>query len=364
MTKKKSKKKKKVTSRKSNKKFIVTTLFFLIGLIFLINGVTWIEKRAFISKSHKEKIEIISHSFKDSNLLGSVILVKDGKTLLTESYGLSDHNKEIKNTNDTLYPVASLQKKMTAVIIGQLVSEGKLTYETTVNTFFTDLEHGEEITIRDLLNHTSGYVTPEVPNDHVLTSEKEQLENVLDTSIFLEYGEPYYSNGNYSLLAAIISQIEERSYKDVLQDRIFIPLNMENTYLWDDVPDEASTPKEYFYVNGRSYQVDYRTYSKELMSTLLGAGNVYSTVSDMALFFSALNNDTLLSEDEYNLLFNFHEPIMLSGNISEDGAMGGYSSYFYGDITNQTFIIFLANQSTDSYPDQLLIQVYQQLLLF
>ena len=138
MTKKKSKKKKKVTSRKSNKKFIVTTLFFLIGLIFLINGVTWIEKRAFISKSHKEKIEIISHSFKDSNLLGSVILVKDGKTLLTESYGLSDYNKEIKNTNDTLYPVASLQKKMTAVIIGQLVSEGKLTYETTVNTFLTD----------------------------------------------------------------------------------------------------------------------------------------------------------------------------------------------------------------------------------
>ena len=102
------------------------------------------------------------------------------------------------------------------------------------------------------------------------------------------------------------------------------------------------------------------------MSTLLGAGNVYSTVSDLSQFEMSLNNNTLLSEDEFTELFNFppKQETMMFGNISADGVLGGYNSFFYGDLTEQTFIIFLANQSINSYPYDLLVDVYQQLLLF
>ena len=349
---------------KPNKLFIRLSLILIIGIILLLNGITLVKQQSFKHKSQTDKLAIISHSFEDSNLLGSVILVKDGKTLFTHSYGYADKKNNVLNTPVTLYPVASLQKKMTAVIIAQLIRENKLTYDTTIDTFFTDLEYSEDITIRDLLDHTSGYAMPETPSRKVLSTEKEQLDNVLKTSFFVEHGEPYYSNGNYSLLASIISQIEGTSYKDALKKRIFVPLEMTSSYLWDDIPKNTLLPKEYSSINGLSYQTNHRIYSQELMSTLLGAGNVFSTVSDMAIFFSSLNNNSLLSQAEYDELFHFNEPIMTSGNISASGVSGGYSSYFYGDITNQTFVIFLANQPSNEYPDQLLTQVYQQLLLF
>lgn len=349
---------------KPNKLFVKIALILIVGSILLLNGITLVQKQNFKNKSQTDKLTIISHSFEDSNLLGSVILVKEGKTIFTHSYGYADKKNNVLNTPITLYPVASLQKKMTAVIIAQLIREDKLSYDTTIDIFFPDLEYSEEITIRDLIDHTSGYAMPEMPSKKVLKTEEEQLNNVLDTSFFIEHGEPYYSNGNYSLLASIISKIEDDSYKEVLKNRILAPLEMTHTYLWDDIPRSTILPKEYASINGQSYQTNHRIYSQELMSTLLGAGNLFSTVDDMAIFFSSLNNNSLLSQAEYDELFHFNEPIMASGNISANGVSGGYSSYFYGDITNQTFVIFLANQPSSEYPDQLLTQVYQQLLLF
>lgn len=351
---------------KYNKKilflFVISLAIIIISMTFLRNSLK--EKETPLTQ--KEFIEKVSADFKESHLSGSVALVKNGKIIDTSSYGFSDKEQNVKNTDNELYPIASLQKNMTGVIIGQLIREDKLTYDTTINTFYPDLEFADTITIRDLLNHTSGYGMPETATDSVLKTEKEQLENIFDSLYYHGSHEFYYSNGNYSLLAGIISQIENKSYKESLKTRIFKPLKLEHTFLWDDLPKEATIPNEYLFYNDEDYNTENLQYSEELMSTLLGAGNVYSTVSDLSRFEMSLNNGTLLTEDEFNELFNYslQQEVMFSGNISADGVMGGYRSYVYGDLSEQNFIVFLANQSSDYYPYDLLADVYQQLLLF
>lgn len=353
-------------SDKYNKKIL---LLFIISLVIIIISITFLmislkEKETPITE--KEFIENIETDFKDSHLSGSVAIVKNGKIIDTFSYGFSDKEKNIKNTDNSLYPIASLQKNMTGVIIAQLIREDKLIYDTTIDTFYPDLEFAETITIRDLLNHTSGYGIPETATNTVLKTEKEQLENVFDTLYHHDSDAFYYSNSNYSLLAGIISQVEHTSYKDSLKKRIFTPLKLEHTFLWDDLPKDVVIPNEYLFFNNEYYNTENLQYSEELMSTLLGAGNVYSTASDVSRFEMSLNNGTLLTEDESNELFNYslQQEVTFSGNISSDGVMGGYSSYVYGNLSKQNFIVFLANQSSEDYPYDFLDDVYQQLLLF
>lgn len=342
--------------------FLLTLLCLSLIIALVVTGQQKLKER----KSHKEIEHDVSALVDESQLIGSMALVRKGKIVYTDSFGYADKDKELENTNQTLYPIASLQKNMTAVIIAQLIREDKLTYETTLEKFYPDLEHGEEITIRDLLNHTSGYVMPEVPAKRVLFSEKDQLENVFSTSEYTGDNAFNYSNGNYSLLAGIISQLDKTSYKESLHQRILTPLNMKNTYLWDEIPEDKLLPKEYYFREDSDYNQADLIYSKELISTLLGAGNLYATVKDLATFEMSLNNDQLLSDEEYEELFYFSDSneVMMSGNISADGVSGGYSSYLYGDLTNQNFVVFLANQSAEYYPDQLMSQIYKQLLLF
>ena len=302
----------------------------------------------------------------DSNMFGSLVMMKNGEAVYTQSYGMADAEGKIKNDQDIIYPIASLQKSMTAVMIAQLISEDKLTYDTTIDKFYEDLDHAEEVTVRDLIDHTSGFVMPEVASDSVLKTEQEQLENALKTSEYNGNREFQYSNGNYSFLAGIIMKLDERSYEESLQTRILNPLHMKNTYLWSNLPKDAQLPKEYFYHEDKNYQTDTLVYSEELMSTLLGAGNVYATAEDVAIFETSLNNGVLLKDEEYLELFGIqHNDLMVrTGNISSINGAGGYSSYVYGDVTNQTVVVFLVNQSspTDSMP--VMENLYQQLLEF
>ena len=349
-----------------NKQTLLVILVSISTLIFLSTMLVSSKKAMAVKKKKQEIISDINSSIESSDLLGSMAIVRDGKIVYTTSFGEADHENHLPNSPDLLYPIASMQKRMTAVIIAQLIREGKLAYESTIERFYPNLEHADVITIRDLLNHTSGYIMPEVASSTVLTTEKQQLNNVFETSIYNGQYTFQYSNGNYSLLAGIISQIEQTPYKDSLKKRILNPLHLAHTYLWDDVPTDQFVVKEYFNDTGSDYEKQRSVYSKELMSTLLGAGNVYSTASDLSQFQLSLNNNTLLTPEEYAELFPFasQEEVMMYGNISSDGKSGGYSSYFYGDITKQNFVVFLANQTSNDYPDQLFKYVYEQLLLF
>ena len=358
-----------MTKIKNKKWFIPVASVFLVILAFssfyFKNNILHAETNKTEASSPNPAEEKIDDLINSANLFGTIAIVKDGEFVYTNSYGLSNKDKNIKNTNDTIYPIASLQKNMTAVMIAQLISEDKLTYDTTLTDFYPDLEHADEITIRQLIDHTSGYVMPEVSIGKVLTTEEEQLANALETSVFQDNNDYNYSNGNYTLLAGIIKKLDDMPYEESLQKRILDPLEMDNTYLWDHLPKSKTIPTEYYHRNNADYVTDGTVYSEELMSTLLGAGNLYSTAKDVATFEMSLNNGVLLKDEDYLELLGIehNQLIERAGNISSEGTRGGYSSYLYGDITNQNIVIFLSNQSSDEYPNQLMANIYEQSLL-
>lgn len=354
---------------KNKKWFIPVASVFLVILAFssfyFKNNILHAQTNKTEASSPNPAEEKIDDLINSANLFGTIAVVKNGNFVYTNSYGLSNKDKNIKNTTDTIYPIASLQKNMTAVIIAQLIDEGKLTYDTTLTDFYPDLEHADEITIRQLIDHTSGYTMPEVSTGKVLTTEKEQLGNALETSVFQDNHDYNYSNGNYSLLAGIIKDLDDMPYEESLQKRILDPLKMKDTYLWNHLPKNRNIPTEYYYKDNSDYVTDGTVYSEELMSTLLGAGNLYSTAKDVATFEMSLNNGTLLKDEEYLELLDIehNQLVERTGNISSENTRGGYSSYLYGDITNQNIVVFLSNQSSEEYPEQLMANIYEQLLL-
>lgn len=356
----------KITRQKSHF-FLVVILVgvLLVGILGFYIKKAVINEKTESSQSPRETIITEIDEIVDaSHMFGTLLMLKEGKTVYEKSYGDADHERQIPNNGAALYPIASLQKGMTAVMIGQLIREGEIDYDTTIERFYGELENADEITIRDLLDFTSGYVMPEVAANTVLRSEAEQLENVLETSRYIGTGIPEYSNGSYSLLAGIISTLDQQSYQMSLRRRLLVPLEMTDTYFWDELPEDGLVPKEYVYLKGKNYQLDGTVYSEELMSTLLGAGNLYATVADIGKFELGMSTQQLLSEEEYSMLFRTDLETFFSGmgNISAEGNLGGYSSYVYSNRRLGNSLVFLINQTSSQFNPWLLEKLYQKLI--
>lgn len=310
--------------------------------------------------------EQINQLIDAAHLKGSLLLIKDKKVIYTNSYGYADEEKKQKNTPDTLYPMASIQKRMTALMIGQLVGEGKLNYDDVLADFYPTIPHADQVTVRELLDHRSGYMTPEVPATEVLMTEEAQLNNVIANTTYSDRHNYAYSNGNYAYLAAIISKLDNQTYEESLKKRVLEPLKMENTYFWNDLPENQLVAKEYKYQEA-DYGTENLVYSKELMSTLLGAGNLYTTVNDLARYELALEEGVILSQKAQDELFQRNglwssRMKGISGNISSDIlGLGGYNSLIYGDEGNEAVIIWLSNQMPMTSRDGLIQDIYREL---
>lgn len=341
----------------------------------------------------------IDKKFEEMRLMGTVLMAKNG-AVTTRSYGDANHSAGIPNTADTLYATASLQKAMTASLIMQLIHEGKLTFDTKLTDYFNVAPFNTAatpITVRMLLEHTSGIRMPEMPvftnpYDHtspqlILTTQDEQVQHAIDTITIQGQGSFSYSNGNYTMLAALASKVTGEPYEQLMEDRVFKPAGMNHTYFWDTVPDSEinNIAQEYKRSTGGT---DYATdggpvATRSLLSTLLGAGNLYSTVGDYYKFNLALQNGQVLTADEYKEISDnqlavngyagglYHYPGYTKrarGSNGTDEASGRYNSYIYASENNNNFVVIFSNQSyaaglkapEDSY-DHIAEYIYDQL---
>ncbi|MGY3766404.1 serine hydrolase domain-containing protein [Vagococcus vulneris] len=330
---------------------IIGVLFLVLSLIVMFVLKTGQKKDYSVSANNSVDTEEISRLIEETGFIGAVALVKNEKIVYSEGFGYAEKDDGIKNTSDTIFPMASFQKRITSVLIGQLVSEGKLSYTDKLSKFYPNILNSEDVTIRELLDHRSGYYLPELPADKVLTSEEEQIDYAVSETTYDSSHDYAYSNGNYVFLAAIIRKVDGGSYANSLQKRILNPVGMKHTYTWDKVPDNEIIAEEYMAVDG-NYSKEERVYSDELMSTLLGAGSLYTTVDDLAKFEIALSKNTLLTKEEQDTLFYRDKTKdlgmqmkQISGNISSDAmGVGGYNSFMYGDQANNGLVITLYNQ--------------------
>ena len=239
--------------------------------------------------------DLITGYAEQGEFSGSVLIAEKGFVVLNEGYGFADYDREIPNTPHTQSSLQSVTKLFTCAAIRMEADRGVLTQDDTLAKYIPDYPRGDEITILQLLNHTSGivdfsndlrYGNPIYMQDPITIEEL--IERFKYEPLEFDPGTKYdYSNSGYALLAYIIEQTSEMSYNEYIEKEIFTPLEMSTSVAdWDQ--SFSNKALGYYSPGGRS---TLTIYPEIHYSNLVGLGNLFSTVEDLYIWYQALHGD-------------------------------------------------------------------------
>ena len=234
----------------------------------------------------------------------AVLAAMDGKILYQKGFGYADLENHIPITPETKFRIGSISKQFTAAAILKLQEEGKLSVSDLLSKFIPDFPRGDEVTIDQLLTHTSGiHGFTEDPEFYKVVSEKadpdEAIETIKGEGYDLSPGEKwFYSNSGYFILGYIVEKVSGMPLGNYLKSQFFEPLGMKNTgiHSWDiEIENDAV---------GYSYQKDrFEKAMRWDMSRAGGAGAIYSTVGDLLLWNEAIFNGKALDKASIDSAF-------------------------------------------------------------
>lgn len=216
--------------------YLIMKTFLFYAFIFVIfqSVETFALQSDVIKGNLGRNIDTVMMRLTREGYSGSILVVKESKIVLRKGYGLADRERNIFNTSDTLFNIASVSKVFTSAAIIQLEEKGKLKTSDYISKYLgTFPKEKSESTIHHLLTHTSGLVVKGASLDY--SSRKAFIQSVKDTPAASKPGEKYqYLNAGYSLLAAIVEEASGLSFEEYLYKHIFKPAGMKMTgYVWD-----------------------------------------------------------------------------------------------------------------------------------
>ncbi len=309
----------------------------------------WVDVKALQKYSRSQKIAtFLNHA----NFQGSAMVFNNfTKGASHVSVGYANADKKILNSTNSLYPTASLQKVMTGALIEQLAASGKLSMNTKLSAYYPSVRNSNSITIRQLLNHRSGIDMDETTPSKVLSSQNSEINYTLDQMKVAGNNNYNYTNANYVLLAGIASKVTGKDYNTLVSQRIVKPLGLKHTYAWNQLPSNAQVAAGYQYNNGKANQPG--AVSTKMMSSLLGAGNYYTTPEDYYAIQKGIRNGKILTKNQYyDLMNDYHYSYAgglyhLTGSIKRVRGVlsgSGYEAILYGTEGNRQGVVLFANQ--------------------
>jgi CubicO group peptidase (beta-lactamase class C family) len=263
--------------------------------------------------STERKIDGVFSAVTSPDAPGLAVLVRrNGNTLFERGYGVRDLRTKIKIDPRTNFRLASFTKQFTAMAIMLLVHDGKLRYDDKLTKFFPEFPaYGQDISIRHLLNHTSGLPdyedsmeAEEKASGHPLWTPEHQIqdEEVLqllekESKGFFAPGAGWaYSNSGYVVLGLIVAKVSGKPFGEFLYERIFSPLHMDRTLLHVKGKNEVAD-RAYGHTKEKDSGV-FKETDQSPTSATQGDGGVYSNLEDLSKWDDALRNHTLLSGAE------------------------------------------------------------------
>lgn len=238
----------------------------------------------------------IAPSFKADAPGATVIVVKDGKTVLRRAYGMADTAKGVKMTPEMALRLGSITKQFTATAILMLHEEGKLSVDDDITKHLPDYpSKGKRITIEHLLTHTSGIASYTGKPGYMADMARDvtvaqMIDSFKNDPLDFEPGSQYrYNNSGYFLLGAIIEKISGQTYAGFLEQRIFKPLGMHDTYY--EGMGRSKAPVAAGHSRGEKGFGAARPLS---MTQPYAAGSLVSTVDDLARWDAAIGSGKLL----------------------------------------------------------------------
>jgi len=237
----------------------------------------------------------------------AVLVIKDGKPVFRKGYGVTDLRSGHAIGPETNFRLASLTKQFTATAIMLLVHDGKLRYEDHLTDVFSAFpDYGRSITIRQLLNHTSGLIDYEdimekkyagIPQEQIPQIKDAEVLDLLKQQTGMKFPPSTrwdYSNSGYVVLAMVVEKKSGMGFGNFLDERIFQPLAMNHTIAYEKGKNEvANRAYGHTLTAGKWRETDQSS-----TSATLGDGGVYTSLDDLAKWDRALTQHTLLTEKE------------------------------------------------------------------
>jgi CubicO group peptidase (beta-lactamase class C family) len=239
----------------------------------------------------------------------SVAVVQHGKLVYTHAYGdarlATETTPAVAATPEMRYSIGSISKQFTAAAVLMLQEDGKLSLDDAVGKYVPGLTRGNDVTIRQILSHTSGY-QDYWPEDYVMTPmlTPESAQQIIDTwgkkPLDFEPGTQWqYSNTNFVIAGRIVETITGKPLMDLLVSRIFRPLGM--TSVWNS--DEAKLTEVDATAYYRHALGPLRVAPKEGRGWMFAAGELAMTAHDLALWDESLIAQTVLKPESYKQMF-------------------------------------------------------------
>jgi len=335
--------------------------------------------RADLSQSLTEQLKT---NAKEHGIPAQALMIKHNQKLLySQAYGVSDIHTEKPVSKQDVFPVYSVSKLFASTLVMQLVEAGKLNLSDSISQFLPNLPNAwADIRIEQLLNHTSGLpeyfecVSFECKFPSSIDLAYEQLKEV--PLLFEPDTQISYSQTNYLLIQSVLESITKKPYRDLINNQIFKPLKLENTWLGiRDVP-KSRLVSAYLSQSGDALKVNEIRFPDYAISH----ADAYSSLSDLTTFLSAMVNGRLVSKQ---LLLDFWQPYQLSngdsgyfatgwnfektGSWQELGHDGGglvrVRLLFQENLENHFIIVYLTNGNKDGEWSSSLVDSVQYFIM-
>ena len=291
----------------------------------------------------------------------TLIVVKNGKTLLRKGYGMADVAGKVAMPPDATLRLGSITKQFTAVGIMLLVDDGKLSVSDPITKFLPDYTtQGKVITVEHLLTHTSGIVSYTGKPDfrsrsHQDMTVAQMVDYFKNDPLEFAPGSKYaYNNSGYFLLGAIIEKVSGQSYAKFVEQRIFAPLGMTHTAY------EGSERAITLRAAGHQKTAEGFAPSNPVsMSLPYAAGSLVSTVDDLAKWDAAITAGRLLKPASWKQAFTSYTltdgkptgygygwdvgKLRGSPAIGHGGNINGFSTYAVRLPQEEVYVALLTN---------------------
>jgi len=364
-------------------KRVLLSIFILCGFLFLVRSpempsvqamlypglaVNEIEARrdslekAFFGDASIRVDKIFEDFTKSSSPGAAVAVIQNGIFVHKNCYGLANLKTKEKIETTTRFLLASVSKQFTAMAIMMLKEEGKLSYDDPIYHYFPEVpSNWRSITIRHLLTHTSG-----IPDRFWLIGFNEEYTNqdvfkrlIQNKALDFKPGTRYkYSNSGYDILALLVEKISKKTFPIFLQKRIFDPLQMSDTMIFDETKHSSINHRAIGYRKTKNtFRID------DYMLHTMGESGIFSTIEDLYKWDQCLYTEQLVSFKTLEEAFSPQARVSHFENygfgwrinnsntvktVSHTGTLGGISNIIFRIPQEHFTIIILSNASLSS----------------
>ena len=290
--------------------------------------------------------QLVENTLKTFDVPGiSVGVIKDGKVVYAKGYGVRALSNKKAMDNSTLVGVASNSKGFTCFALAMMVDEGKLNWDDKVRQHIPEFKLKdawvtEQFTVRDLVTHRSGMGLG--AGDLMFFPEASfEVEDVIDNVEHLEAESSFrsqfaYNNNMFIIAGEVLKRVSGLSWEEFIETKIMKPVGMISSKAsYNRVTDKSNIIEAHTYADGQLVQIPH-----DWSPTANPAGGIVSNVDDMLTWAQFLMNDAvtakgerLLSEKQFNELWQLQTPLKVSPNDSYNSNFRGYGlGWFVTDV--------------------------------